>query len=623
MTFARCLVDHLRLAAITDGSNGRAPFALLLSEGSDLEWTEIGQAEHSDGFSAEFAHASGLRAQLRARIFGDSRAVEVSGSIRNAGTQTVTDVTGCATLRLFLGTDPGWGAPRLQTWRGGPTARAFPPVDFESTSRQLLDPRGSAGRPSWVSAHGGLDGRSSSEDLPFALLAGAGGGVAIAMEWSGTWYVEVVKDQQPCDGRRPPVRLMAGLWGIGLDLRPGQTLPLPTVLLAPYAGSPADGGNALRRHIRRHVTPRLDGQEVAPITSFNHWFAFGDNFTDALLRPAVNAAAQVGLEYFVIDAGWYPGGGHKGKGNWDEVDPARFPDGVASFAGYVRSQGMRYGTWFEPEYAHIDSLLYRKHPDWFVAVDSLGQPTAYQVWKSDRAWLDAGMPANNFRLLDFGLPEVQQYWVDRISEAYAEWGMRWIRWDVNHEPLFSWNATPEPGWAQLNHIRGLYTVWDHLIETLPDLVIEQCATGGNRIDLGTVRRGHTFWMNDHTADTDTVRRLQTRLNQVLPGNYPNTNLCQPRHDFTDYDYLSHSCGSFGYSGRLWEAADAQLRGYADALKSYKGFRHLLLGDYRFELADPEDPSAREVHIWSDGGQQLVIELNGASGPHTASATIHG
>lgn len=620
MTFARRLVDHLSLTTITDNSTGRAPFALLLSNVSDLEWRETGLAENGDGFSAEFAHPSGLRAELRARTFSDSRAVEVSGTIRNAGSRTVAGVTGCATLQLFLLANSSWGAPKMRTWRGGMMATAFPPIDFEPVSRQLLKPVGYPGN-SEVSTHCGLDGRSSSENLPFALLAGNGTGIAIAVEWSGAWYVDARNDPEPGTGRGYPLRLEAGLWGIGLDLRPGQTLPLPTVLLAPYSGDPTDGGNALRRHIRRHVTPRLDGEEVAPMTSFNHWFAFRTDFTDALLRPAVKAAGAAGLEYFVIDAGWFAGGFPKGIGNWHEPDPQRFPDGVAPFSEYVRAQGMRYGTWFEPEYAHVESSLYRQHPDWFVPVELLVRPQTYRNWMSKRTWPAFHVHANDYRMLDFGLPQVQQYWVDRINAAYADWGVRWIRWDFNHPSLYRWNATPEPGWAQINHIQGLYTVLDHLIETLPDLVIEQCAAGGHRIDLGTARRGHTFWMNDHSTDTDTVRRLQTRLNQVLPGNYANTNLCQPRHDFTDYDYLSHSCGPFGYSGRLWEATDAQLRGYAAAIKNHKEFRHLLLGDYRFELADPEDPTAHEVHTWTDGGQQLVIELNGASGSQTASATV--
>jgi hypothetical protein len=127
-------------------------------------------------------------------------------------------------------------------------------------------------------------------------------------------------------------------------------------------------------------------------------------------------------------------------------------------------------------------------------------------------------------------------------------------------------------------------------------------------------------MSDHTVHSDIVRRLQTRLNQVIPGNYGNTNVCQFRDDYSDYDFLSHGCGPLGYSGRLWESPPDARRRLADALARFKSYRHLLLGDYTCELADHDDRHGHEVHRWQDGGQELVLEFN-ADGPETASMTL--
>jgi len=76
-----------------------------------------------------------------------------------------------------------------------------------------------------------------------------------------------------------------------------------------------------------------------------------------------------------------------------------------------------------------------------------------------------------------------------------------------------------------------------------------------------------------------VRAMQHGLNTVLPGNYANTNLCQFRHNYTDYDFLSHGAGGFGYSGKIWEAPRADFERYVAAVARYKGYRHLLMGDY--------------------------------------------
>lgn len=620
MTFARRLLGRLGLQRESDNSAGRPPFVLAFSDGRGLDWAETVTAESDEGFSAEFIGPAVLRAELHARCFSDSQAVEVSGVIHNEGRETLSGVTGCATLRLFLGLDDTWGDPLIRRWRG---ARAvphfFPPCDFESDDRRLL--HSSDWTP--LSAHGGTDGRSSSHDLPFAVIAGTRGGLAVAIEWSGTWFLSF--DQRDPGARevaRYPfsLRFEAGLWGIRLDLRPGDSLPLPMVLLAPYEGDVSEGGNALRRHVRGQVMPRLSGEEVMPLTSFNHCFGLGNNWNDALLRPVVDACATAGLEYFVIDAGWFKNGFRRGIGNWEEIDPQKFPDGIEPFSRYVQERGMRYGTWFEPEFAHLESALFRQHPEWFF-------PSTPQASDDLAEWVIEPAPSKTelfgpgFRLLDFGLTEVQQYWVDRITAAYEDWGVRWIRWDCNGGLLSCWNATNEPGWAQIRHVQGLYRVLDYILDAFPELVIEQCASGGNRIDLGTVRRGHTFWMNDHTVHTDIVRRLQTRLNQVLPGNYPNSNLCQPRHSFNEYDYLSHGCGPFGYSGLLPEAPAADRRTYAEAVRRFKAYRNLLLGDYSFETADPENRFGRELHRWRDRGEELVIEFNGAAGPGTASVVV--
>jgi alpha-galactosidase len=616
MTYARELFSHLGFDEATDASQGRAPFALTVAGGREPLWAQLDRRSRAGGsFSAEFASPDGLHAEIHARVFSASGAVEVSGVVRNESPEAIAGVTGCSSIRLFLRLDD---EPLVRTWRGVRLIpNFFPPTDFESDDRRLLRTP-SVHMP--LAVHAGSGGRSSSEHLPFVVVAGKRRGFALGVEWSGTWFASLAQDPDPRpeEGRDLVVCVEAGLWGTPLDLRPGEAVPLPPVHIVPFDGSVTEGSNALRRHLRQHVMPHLAGDELVPPTSFNHWFAFGNEFTDALLRPAVDTAAEVGLEYFVIDAGWFPRGFSEGIGNWDDVDHAKFPAGIADFSRYVQSKGLQYGTWFEPEFAHTASALHIRHPEWFFPAP---RPVASfeQEW-GERLSRSLGESLSHYRMLDFGLSDVQQYWVDRIASVYRDWGVRWIRWDFNRDPLPCWNASPEPGWAQIRHVQGLYRVWDHLLDTLPDLLIEQCASGGTRIDLGTVRHGHTFWMNDHSTHTDLVRRLQTRLNQVLPGSYANTNLSQHRHDFTDYDYLSHGCGPFGYSGRLWEMPSADLRRYAEAVARFKGYRRRLLGDYSFELPDPENRFGREAHAWHDDTEgDLVIEFN-AEGPRTASVS---
>ena len=178
----------------------------------------------------------------------------------------------------------------------------------------------------------------------------------------------------------------------------------------------------------------------------------------------------------------------------------------------------------------------------------------------------------------------------------------------------------EIGWRQIQHVQGLYQVLDDILEACKELFIEQCASGGHRIELGTVRRGHSFWMNDHTTHSAIIRALQHGLNTVLPGNYANTNICQQRHDFTTYDYLSHAAGGFGYSGKLWEAPAADFERYRAAVADYKAYRELLLGDYRRPTGQPSSPDEYAQVIFSDGGRSVTMEFNAGS-PGSASLSM--
>ena len=541
----------------------------------------------------------GLVGVWHIRLFADTRAAECWGTLTNRGTQTTRGLIDSLTLDMNLALPRQVGQPWLRTVNGVRWfAQSFPPYDFALVDRQLLyTPQVYA--PIDLT---GLHGRSSAEHLPCAILCDESQehGLACFLEWSGSWRIRF--QQTPQEAWTVPntylLGMQAGLTGLHLDLEPGQSIPMPRVLLTAFEGDLERGGNALRRHIRRHVMPKLDSKEVLPPTSYNHWFAFINDFSAAKLTPAVDASAAAGLEYFCVDGGWFNGGFRTGIGNWREGDVAKFPDGIAPFSAYVRSRGLRYGTWFEPEWAHHTSELYRQHPDWFWPA-ATGRPQRQLV-------------NPEFRLMNFGLPDVQQWWIDRFVQAYELWGMRWVRWDYNQAPEPVWNAdvpAGKLGWRQIEHITGLYRTLDSIMEACPDLFIEQCASGGHRIDLGTVRRGHSFWMNDHTTHSDLVRALQHGLNSVLPGNYANTNLCQNRHDFTDYDYLSHGIGGFGFSGKLWEMPTHAFEEFAAAVRRFKEYRPLLMGEYSRPTGQPRRATDYAEVMFTEGPQTLIVTFN--------------
>ena len=538
--------------------------------------------------------ARGLEATWNARFFASTRALECWGEIANRGSEAIPHVTQARTLDVNFALNAQVGLPWVRSLNGVRHIPAsFPPHDFKINDCQMMQqvdhvPLRIGSVPEGWTSGGGAH-------VPMLLLCDERQqhGCALFLEWAGQWEINVEAVTSECQTPFPAearLALRVALCGLDLHLQPGQTLPLPRVLFCAFDGDLDAGGNALRRHIRRHVAPQLGGKEVLPPTSFNHWFAFGNDFSAESLKPAVEASAAAGLEYFCVDGGWYRGDFRDGIGNWEEGDPAKFPDGIKPFSDYVSAQGLKYGTWFEPEWAQRDSDLYQAHPDWF--------------WPAP--------PNSGFHMMNFGLPAVREWWLQRFIRAYREWGMRWVRWDFNGAPGASWAfglQTGEIGWRQIEHVTGLYQVLDDIMAACPELLIEQCASGGHRIELGTVRRGHTFWMNDHTTNTDIVRFMQHGLNTILPGNYPNTNLCQARFDFTDYDFLSHVAGGFGYSGRLWEMPPADFERFKAAVARFKEYRHLLLGDYARPTGQAQRYSEYSQVVFRAENESLSLEFN--------------
>ncbi len=607
--------DRLRLDWL-ESSSQAVPFSVT---GVDAAGWRPGRLERisEPHWRLDAHHANGLRVAWDVRFFEETRALECWGTITHDGQAPVRGVRECLGLDLLLPARQELGKPWVRTFNGVRIIpNTFPPHDFACADRQLVDTPQS-GWPLLLS--GGEDGRSSAESLPCAIVCDERQehGVALFLEWSGLWRMTVNK-RPAVPGRDPHGRclhLAAGLRGLRLHLPPGGSLPLPRVLFTAFDGDLESGGNSLRRHVRRNVTPALGGQEPQPPTSFNHWFAFDNRFTADTLKPAVAASAAAGLEYFCVDGGWFSGDFRSGIGNWEEGDPRKFPEGIRPFADHVRASGMRYGTWFEPEWAHRDSALHRAHPEWSLPTP---ESSPYQS-AANAAFLDP-----EYLLIDFGLREVRQWWVERISRAYDEWGMRWIRWDFNQIPRPNWElGEPEGsvGWRQVGHVSGLYETLDQIMKACPELFIEQCASGGNRIDLGTARRGHSFWMSDHTTHSDIVRALQHGLNVVLPGVYANTNLCQDRHDYTDYDFLSHGSGGFGYSGRLWEAPPQDFERYRAAVARFKRYRHLLLGDYHRPTGQPRRADELARVVFTDGRGSVAMEFNPPGHPREARCTI--
>jgi len=534
-------------------------------------------------------HDTGLVITREMRVLPEFGAVEYRLRFKNAAAHRLPPISGIQALDLSLDV-PASDDLCVVSGGGGRADGFLPPRNF-AMRKNCFAPTAPTGGIVQLGTEGG---RSSDKDLPFFFVQNETmrDGLFVAFGWSGQWEVFISLAAAP-----RMLSLKGRIPGLDIALEPGEEIDGPTVLIGAYKGTADEGSNALRRLVRDTYTPKIGGQKVLPMATYDHFFNIEEEFDEPMLRRLVDGAAAINQEYFLLDAGWYAhpnkkeGGWVAGAGNWDEVNKTKFPNGLKPFADSVRSKGLKFGLWFEPERVARGSRLAKEHPEW-VLWDHGNDPDAPAL--GFIRYLPPDHPYSKVAsgLLDFGRPEVQE-WVKNLMDRYIrEFGVRYIRYDFNLEPLAFWTANDTPGrrgMTQLRHIHGFYSIMDWLLQHHPDVVFEGCATGGRRIDLETARRFHTFWISDHTFDPAIIRFHLFGINHFLPGNYHYVAYTLPvpahvNYEPDDLGFQSLFGGAFGTSGHVDLWSEQMKRQARLHVESWKKLRRYLVEDY-YSLSD--------------------------------------
>ncbi|NQT21234.1 MAG: alpha-galactosidase, partial [Planctomycetes bacterium] len=317
-------------------------------------------------------------------------------------------------------------------------------------------------------------GRSSNGVLPFMNIQRDGGGMVLAVGWSGQWMARLNRDEKA-------LHLSAGMERVQLTLHPGEKIRTPRVLILHWEGDDEEqGNNLLRRLLIAHYLPRIDGRLVMPPLAqcLQGYFYASGQANEQLELTALPKVAALGADTYWIDACWYG----KGREWWQEVgtwtvNPDRFPRGLKPISNAAHEAGMKFILWFEPERVQRETAIEREHPEFLLRCED----------NPDNA------------LLNLGMPEARAYITDAISDIISESGVDIYRQDFNFDPLPYWQAADAPdriGMTEIRHVEGLYELWDELRRRHPGLWIDNCSSGGRRIDLETLSRSLPLWPSD-------------------------------------------------------------------------------------------------------------------------------
>lgn len=388
-------------------------------------------------------------------------------------------------------------------------------------------------------------------------------------------------------------------------LAPGETFTAPEAAMVCSPNGFGEMSRQYHRAIRKNLLRDPYKGQRKPVL-VNNWEATYFDFTADSLVEIAREAADLGIELFVMDDGWFGSRNddNSGLGDW-QVNLEKLPGGLESLVPRIKELGMKFGIWMEPEMVNEDSNLYRAHPDWVLHVPGRSPSRG-------RGQL----------VLDFSREDVRDHIYEQIKAVLSSAEISYIKWDMNRSLTDVWSAAlPAGRQGEVYHryVLGVYDLLERLRLDYPHILIEGCCGGGGRFDGGMLYYTPQIWCSD---DTDAIDRLRIQYG---------TSFCYPvstmgahvsavpneqngRITPLETRGITAMSGAFGYEmdlGKCTAEEKEKIRCQVERYKSHYDLIHY--GDY-YRLSSPFQDSSYTVweQVSPDKSEALVNVVLGCT-----------
>lgn len=320
------------------------------------------------------------------------------------------------------------------------------------------------------------------------------------LAWSGNTKITVEKDVME------QVRITGGISDedFAWILNCNEEFVTPDFVIG-FADNGFNSASAnLQKYVKNSRLPSKWKDKATPVI-YNGWDCFQFDISEEKLLSIVPKAAKLGAEVFAVDDGWMENRNDTsaGLGDW-KIDSKKFPNGFAQLIKKVNEYGMKFGIWIEPEMVSRNSELFRKHPEWVLGFST-------REYEESRQQL----------VLNLALDDVKDYIISVIDNLLKNNNIEYLKWDMNRY-ISQPNLPDAPNNVQqmvwVKYVKNLHEIFKHIKQTYPYLLFENCASGGLRADIETLKYSDCMNYSDNNDPVDSLYMRESAA-LVLPLNY--------------------------------------------------------------------------------------------------------
>lgn len=385
-------------------------------------------------------------------------------------------------------------------------------------------------------------------------------------------------------------------------LEPGETFTTPRLALC--MSNEGLGGVSRNFHRwARHEGWLHQGDKTREIL-LNSWEGVVFNVNEKGMFQMMEDIKEMGGELFVMDDGWF---GDKYQRNDDKstlgdwmVDRKKLPGGIKPLVDKAKSLGIHFGIWIEPESANTISEFYEKHPDWVL------QEKGREL-KQGRGGTQVLLDMCNPKVQDFVFKLVDNLMTENPDIAY-------IKWDANCS-LQNYGSTYLPAQKQshiyIEYHRGLLKTLERIRAKYPRLVIQDCSSGGGRVNYGLLPYFEEFWPSDNNDPFQRVF-IQWGTSYFFPSNamaqhiahspYWNTGRTSPIKYRTDVAMS----GRLGIELQPANMTSEEREQTKRAISDYKKIRDIVQLGNLYRLVSPYEENLSSFLYTNDSKDRVVL-----------------